>query len=121
MPLLARGWFIGAGAGFLLSACSSPPAEPDSTGRAQAEQRAEPARKAESPAELRDSLAGRLSRSTKGLTPRRSQTGSMRLDLEGRFRHMSVATQGPDGRVVERCISSPAELDAVLAQQARQP
>jgi hypothetical protein len=47
----------------------------------------------------------------------------MRVDLEGRFQHMSVATQGPDGRVEQRCISSPAELDALLArhQQARQP
>jgi len=117
MALDSRLWFIGAGACLLLSGCSSPPAEPDSTGVA----RAEPARTAASPVELRDSLARRLSRSTRGLTPRRGQAGGMRLDLEGRFQHMSVATQGPDGRVVERCISSPAELDAVLARQARQP
>ena len=117
-----RLWCIGAGACFLFSGCSSPPAEPDSAGGVQAEQRSEPARRA-APAELRDSLATRLSRSTQGLTPRRTQAGSTRLDLQGRFQHMSVATEGPDGQVAQRCISSPAELDAVLARQekARQP
>jgi len=108
---------MGAGACFLLNGCSSPPAEPDGPEVAQAEQRAAP------PAELSNSLAARLSRSSAGLTPRRTPAGAMRLDFEGRFRHMGVATQGPDGRVEQRCISSPAELDAVLAQhqRARQP
>ncbi len=118
-----RGWFVAAGACFLLGGCSSPPAEPVGSALAQTEQRAKPAPRAASPAELRDSLAAGLSRSTEGLTPRRTQAGGMRLDLKGRFRHMSVATQGPDGRVEQRCISSPAELDRVLArhQNARQP
>jgi hypothetical protein len=118
-----RGWFIGVGACFVLSSCSNPPAEPEGSDVARAEERAEPAPRAASTAKLRDELARRLSRSTEGLTPQRTQAGSMRLDFKGRFRHVGVATQGPDGRIRERCVSSPAELDAVLAQQqqARQP
>jgi hypothetical protein len=118
MPAFLQRWVIGAAACFLFNACSSPPSEPGSTGVAQAEQRA-----AASPGELRNSLAGRLSRSTEGLTARRTSAGSMRLDSKGRFRHMSVSARGPDGRVQQRCISSPAELDALLAedQKARQP
>jgi hypothetical protein len=118
MPAFFQRWFIGVAACFLFTACSSPPSEPSSSQVAQAERRA-----VASPGEFRDSLAGRLSRSTQGLKPRRTSAGSMRLDLEGRFRHMSVVTRGPDGRMQERCISSPAELDALLGedQKARQP
>jgi hypothetical protein len=61
-------------------------------------------------------LSDRLSRSSAGLSPQRTSTGSMRLDFRGRRQHVSVATQGADGRLRHRCISSPGELDALLGK-----
>jgi hypothetical protein len=66
------------------------------------------------------SLAPRLSRSTKGLLPKRTRRGTFHLDTEGRFNHMTVATRGIDGKLQQSCVSTPEELNQLLIEkQAR--
>ena len=59
-------------------------------------------------------LAPRLSRSGEGLRSHRTPSGTRRIPLEGRFRSAHVAVRGPDGAMKTHCVTSKAELDAVL-------
>ena len=63
------------------------------------------------------SLAPRLSRSTKGMTPRTTRAGTHHIDTQGQFSHMVVATQGLDGKVQQSCVSTPEELNQLLIQK----
>ena len=61
-----------------------------------------------------ESLAPRLSRSREGLTSHRTEAGSRRIPLDGRFRSAHVAVRSADGSVRTHCVTSKAELDALL-------
>jgi len=63
------------------------------------------------------SLAPRLSRSTKGVTPRRTRAGTHHIDTQGQLSHMVVATQGLDGKVQQSCVSTPEELNQLLIEK----
>jgi len=52
-----------------------------------------------------------LSSSSQGLSAQRTGDGPTTVHLRGRFRQMSVATIGPDGKVREGCIG-PGGVDA---------
>lgn len=69
--------------------------------------------------EFSRTIAPRLSRSGEGLKIERTPSGSGRIDLEGRFRSVHVATRGPDGTPHVQCVTSKAELDALLAKGDR--
>ena len=69
--------------------------------------------------ELSKMIAPHLSRSGDGLKVERTPSGSHRIDHEGRFRSVHVATRGPDGMPRVQCVTSKAELDALLAKGAR--
>jgi hypothetical protein len=118
-------WLIGAAVGSVVCACASPPSEPLGTDTQPAERAATEAltrtRPPSSPDDFRRALSPRLSRSGDGLTARRTATGSTRVDFEGRFRHVTVMSRGADGQLRERCVSSVAELDTLLDQNASRP
>jgi hypothetical protein len=69
--------------------------------------------------EFSRTIAPHLSRSGDGLKIERTPSGSSRIDHEGRFRSVHVATRGPDGKPHVQCVTSKAELDALLAKGAR--
>ena len=47
-----------------------------------------------------------LNRSSEGLVETRRPDGAVMVDLQGRFRHSSVASKGPDGKTLVHCNSS---------------
>jgi hypothetical protein len=111
-------WAIG-GLCLLLGACSNASAKPSS-------QTKEPMASAkhavstmsdEERSKFVQSLAPRLSRSTRGLSPKRTQTGSHRIDLSGKYSHMVVATRSADGKVQQSCVSTPEELNELLVEK----
>ena len=55
-----------------------------------------------------------LSRSDKGLKSRTLPSGGVAIDLQGRYRNMSMATVGSDGQATVNCAITPAEAAAVL-------
>jgi hypothetical protein len=55
-----------------------------------------------------------LSRSDQGLKSRTLPSGGVAIDLQGRYRNMSVATVGSDGQATVNCAITPAEAAAVL-------
>jgi hypothetical protein len=55
-----------------------------------------------------------LSRTDQGLKSRTVQSGGIAIDLQGRYRNMSVATVGSDGQATVNCTITPAEAAAVL-------
>jgi hypothetical protein len=59
-------------------------------------------------------LAPHLSRSGEGLASHLTHAGSRRIPLDGRFRSVHVAVRGPDGETKTHCVTSKAELDALL-------
>ena len=110
----------------LFGACTSRVPEPDGSRAAPAE----PSSAQPSEASLRSSverqraneklsqsLAPRLSRSREGLTSHPTRAGSRRIPLEGRCRSMHVPVRTPEGDVKTQCITSKAELDAVLERR----
>lgn len=60
-------------------------------------------------------LARSLDRSAVGLTARTHSDGGVSVDLQGRFRSLSVATTGADGIARTGCVTNPQELEAFLA------
>jgi hypothetical protein len=55
-----------------------------------------------------------LSRSDQGLKSRMLPGGGVAIDLQGRYRNMSMATVGSDGQATVNCAITPAEVAAVL-------
>lgn len=55
-----------------------------------------------------------LSRSDQGLKSRMLPSGGVAIDLQGRYRNMSMATVGSDGHATVNCTITPAEAAAVL-------
>mgnify|MGYP001822241547 CR=1 FL=1 len=55
-----------------------------------------------------------LSRSDQGLKSRTLPGGGVAIDLQGRYRNMSMATVGPDGQATVNCAITPAEAATVL-------
>ena len=55
-----------------------------------------------------------LSRSDQGLKSRMLPSGGVAIDLQGRYRNMSMATVGSDGQATVNCAITPAEAAAVL-------
>jgi len=111
-------WAI-SGICLLLGACSNASAKPSS-------QKIEPVASAkhavstlsdEERSKFVQSLAPRLSRSTRGLSSQRMPTGSHRIDLSGKYSHMVVATRGADGKVQQSCVSTPEELNQLLIEK----
>jgi len=73
--------------------------------------------------ELSASELEMLSTSDEGLTIRRSAGRALSVDLQGRFRHMSVATIGPDGKLHGSCVgtaSTPSIGPVGEAEQAHE-
>jgi hypothetical protein len=63
-------------------------------------------------------LAAALDRSTAGLVEERQADGGIRVDLQGRFRAVSVATTDADGTVRTGCVTTAAEGDAFFTAPA---
>jgi hypothetical protein len=55
-----------------------------------------------------------LSRSDQGLKSRMLPSGGVAMDLQGRYRNMSMATVSSDGHATVNCAITPAEAAAVL-------
>jgi hypothetical protein len=55
-----------------------------------------------------------LSRSDQGLISRTLPSGGVAIDLQGRYRNMSMATVGSDGQATVNCAITPVEAAAVL-------
>jgi hypothetical protein len=109
---------VGAG---LFSACTSRAPEPSET-RVEPDARSAPDHSSARAAVERQraiekfsrTLAPRLSRSGEGLVSHRTHAGSRRIPLDGRFRSVHVAVRGADGETKTQCVTSKAELDALL-------
>jgi hypothetical protein len=74
---------------------------------------------AEEIARLRRALAPRLERSFDGLAPIRTAAGSQRIDLDGRFSHVTVLTRSVDGSVKRTCITSTDQIDSLVRRARR--
>jgi hypothetical protein len=68
---------------------------------------------------LKSALKDRLSRSGKGLTVEKTASGTSRIDLQGRFRSVHVATRGEDGKKHIDCVTTNSELADVLQRGGR--
>jgi hypothetical protein len=68
---------------------------------------------------LARALARTLNRSTEGLPVTRYANGMERVDLQGRFQSVSVATV-EEGKVHERCVTNATEAKAALKSAASQ-
>jgi hypothetical protein len=68
---------------------------------------------------LKNALKGRLSRSGKGLPIERTAVGTRRVDLQGRFRSVHVATIDENGKEHVECVTTNGELDEVLKKAGR--
>jgi hypothetical protein len=55
-----------------------------------------------------------LSRSDQGLVSRTLPSGGVAIDLQGRYRNMSIARVGSDGQASVNCAITPVEAVAVL-------
>ena len=108
--------------GSALGACSNRPDE-----LVQERQPAEPsgarvpdslARQADAQS-LKGALKGRLSRSGKGLPIEKTAAGTSRIDLQGRFRSVHVATIDENGKKHIECVTTNGELDQVLKNGGR--
>jgi hypothetical protein len=135
----------GFAAGLLANACGqSPVAEPEGTGRSAAVERADAASRASEdrsrggvsqrshPAALADrtqraqvevlqrTLVPRPQRSAPGLTAQRTTAGSMRIDLQGSYRHVSVLSRRPDGSFERSCTMSTQRAPTTVVQRARE-
>jgi hypothetical protein len=53
-----------------------------------------------------------LNRSTEGLTPMQHADGSKTVDLQGRFRNVTVARVNKDGSVTQSCVDNPRAAGA---------
>ena len=65
-----------------------------------------------------------LSRTDQGLKSRTLPSGGVAINLQGRYRNMSVATVGSNGQATVNCTITPAEAAAVLQagqQSATEP
>jgi hypothetical protein len=69
---------------------------------------------------LARALGRSLNRSTEGLTVTRFSNGMQKVDLQGRFQSISVATVDAHGKLQHRCITSPAEAKALASGAAAQ-
>jgi hypothetical protein len=56
---------------------------------------------------LADNLKHLLNKSTEGLVEERHADGSMSVDLQGRFEHVTVARKNQDGTVSQSCVDNP--------------
>ena len=56
---------------------------------------------------LADSLKHLLNKSTEGLVEERHADGSVSVDLQGRFEHVTVARKNQDGTVSQSCVDNP--------------
>ena len=56
---------------------------------------------------LADSLKHMLNKSTEGLVEERHADGSVSVDLQGRFQHVTVARKNQDGSVSQSCVDNP--------------
>jgi hypothetical protein len=68
---------------------------------------------------LKNALKGHLNRSGKGLTIERTAAGTSRIDLQGRFRSVHVATIDENGKKHVDCVTTNGELDEVLKKGGR--
>jgi len=115
--------WTGIGLCLLLGACASASAEPSSqiqeAERQATERKVPPLTDAERD-RLKQALAPKLSRSSRGLEATRTRAGTYRIDLHRQFQHMTVAVRDADGKVSQQCVSTPEELDQLLRdKQAR--
>jgi hypothetical protein len=63
---------------------------------------------------LQRTLASRLRRSAPELTAQRTTAGSMRIDLHGRYRHISVLSRRSDGSFERRCITATQPIPTLV-------
>ena len=56
---------------------------------------------------LADSLKHLLNKSTEGLVEERHADGSVSVDLQGRFEHVTVARKNQDGTISQSCVDNP--------------
>ena len=56
---------------------------------------------------LADSLKHMLNKSTEGLVEERHADGSVSVDLQGRFEHVTIARKNQDGTVSQSCVDNP--------------
>lgn len=56
---------------------------------------------------LADNLKHLLNKSTEGLVEERHADGSVSVDLQGRFEHVTVARKNQDGTVSQSCVDNP--------------
>ena len=52
-------------------------------------------------------LKGMLNKSTEGLVEEHNHDGSVSVDLQGRFQHVTVARVNADGTVTQSCVDNP--------------
>ena len=69
--------------------------------------------------EFERALASRLSRSPAGLPKHPTPLGGGRIDLRGRFQHVSIVHKRPDGTAETVCVTTPGELHAALGRGAK--
>jgi hypothetical protein len=68
---------------------------------------------------LKGALKERLSRSGKGLSIEKTAAGTSRIDLQGRFRSVHVATIDDNGKKHVDCVTTNGELAEVLKKGGR--
>lgn len=57
--------------------------------------------------QLADRMKGMLNKSTEGLVEEQNADGSVSVDLQDRFQHVTVARVNTDGTVTESCVDNP--------------
>lgn len=57
--------------------------------------------------QMADRLKGMLNKSTEGLVEEQNADGSVSVDLQDRFQHVTVARVNTDGTVTESCVDNP--------------
>lgn len=57
--------------------------------------------------QLADRLKGMLNKSTEGLVAEQNADGSVSVDLQDRFQHVTVARVNADGTITQACVDNP--------------
>lgn len=74
---------------------------------------------AEETKQLLDGVAALVNTSVEGLVAVSHEGGRLSVDLQDRFQSVAVAKIGADGKVEQRCVTSPAEAKEFLAKESK--